>query len=153
MKKLTGNAPWQVKQRYQAPLIVIHRADLQRVLHSAALAAGAKIRVSSQVVEIDKNFSARVKLKGGEWVEGDVILAADGIKSILRQKILNKYGHDDVSLPTGDAAYRISLSKEDMKGDDETLKLLAGDVCMRWMGPGGHVCHIHSLALYRLYQE
>lgn len=131
---------WQVRQKYQAPLIVVHRADLQRVLHSAALAAGAQIRVSSQVVEADGSFAARVKLKGGEWVEGDVILAADGIKSTLRQQILTRYGRKDVSLPTGDAAYRISISKEDMKGDEEALNMLAGSISMRWMGPGGHVC-------------
>ena len=79
------------------------------MLRSAALAAGAQIRVSSQVVEVDESFAARVKLKGGEWVEGDVILAADGIKSTLRQQISSRYDRKDVSLPTGDAAYRISI--------------------------------------------
>jgi salicylate hydroxylase len=110
------------------------------VLQSAALAAGAQILVSSQVVEVDCDFEACVKLKSGEWLKGDVILAADGIKSALRQKISNRYGRNDLSIPTGDAAYRVSISKADMKGDEKALKLLAGSVSMRWMGPGGHVC-------------
>jgi salicylate hydroxylase len=148
MKRLTVYASRQIRQKYQAPLIVVHRAGRQRVLHSVALAAGAQIRVSCQVVEVDCNFEARVKLKDGEWVEGDIILGADGIKSSLRREISKRYGYDDVSLPTGDAAYRISILKEDMKGDEQTLKLLAGSVSMRWMGPGGHVCHLHLLFSY-----
>ena len=120
------------------------------MLHSAALAAGAQIRVSSQVVEVDESFAARVKLKGGEWVEGDVILAADGIKSTLRQQISSRYDCKDVSLPTGDAAYRISISKEDMKGDEEALNMLAGSISMRWMGPGGHVCGLGYYLLSRM---
>lgn len=109
-----GTAPLMpaVGERYGAPLSVIHRGDLQRVLLEATKKAGVTIRTSTKVVAVDSSFSARVKTQDGEWVEGDVIIAADGIKSEIRRQIAEAHGHDDHSLPTGDAAYRVLIPKE-----------------------------------------
>lgn len=136
-----GTAPLMpaVGERYGAPLSVIHRGDLQRVLLEATKKAGVTIRTSTKVVAVDSSFSARVKTQDGEWVEGDVIIAADGIKSEIRRQIAETHGHDDHSLPTGDAAYRVLIPKERMTHDDRAMKLLNTNVGMRWMGPRGHI--------------
>lgn len=136
-----GTAPLMpaVGQKYGAPLSVIHRGDLQRVLLEATKKAGVTIRTATKVVAVDANFSARVQTQNGEWVEGDVVIAADGIKSGIRRQIAEAHGHQDSSSPTGDAAYRVLIPKEKMVHDERAMRLLQENIGMRWMGPGGHI--------------
>lgn len=136
-----GTAPLMpaIGEKYGAPISVIHRGDLQRILLQATKQAGVEIRLSTKVVAVDSEFNARVRTKDGEWIEGDVVIAADGIKSDIRRQIAASHGHRDFSLPTGDAAYRVLIPKERMEHDERALKLLNQNVGMRWMGPGGHI--------------
>ncbi|KAH0360266.1 FAD/NAD(P)-binding domain-containing protein, partial [Aureobasidium melanogenum] len=129
----------EVAEIYKAPLGVIHRGDLQVTLLNFAQEQGCDIRTNSKVVKCDDNFEARVQLKDGSWIEGDLVVAADGIKSDLRRQIAAFHKHKDHSTPTGDAAYRILIEKERMEHDPEALELLSQNVGMRWMGPGGHI--------------
>lgn len=65
-----------IAEKYGAPLGVIHRSDLQRVLLEAAQKEGCVIRTSSKVVKCDDRFEARILLQNGEWIEGDLVIAA-----------------------------------------------------------------------------
>ncbi|KAJ9206566.1 hypothetical protein DTO164E3_807 [Paecilomyces variotii] len=136
-----GTAPLmpEVGKKYHAPLAVIHRGDLQSILVDGNKAAGIEIRTSSRVVRVADDFEAKVQLESGEWISGDVVIAADGIKSDIRRQIASHHGVHDTVLPTGDAAYRILIPKEKMQGDQRALDLLNSNVGMRWMGPGGHI--------------
>ena len=136
-----GTAPLMpgIGETYGAPLSVIHRGDLQRILLNAAKRVGIEIRTATKVVAVDADFHARVRTKAGEWVEGDVVIAADGIKSDIRRQIAASHGHRDLSAPTGDAAYRVLIPKEKMTHDQRAMELLNQNVGMRWMGPGGHI--------------
>lgn len=91
------------------------------------------------MVKVDANFEAGVQLSDGSWVHGDLVVAADGIKSKIRHQIAARHNHVDRATPTGDAAYRILISKDSMKNDPEALDLLSRNVGMRWMGPAGHI--------------
>lgn len=136
-----GTAPLmpEIGEKYGAPLSVIHRGDLQRILLNAAKKAGVDIRTATKVVEVDPNLEACVKTKEGEWISGDVIIAADGIKSSIRGQIAAHHGHKDFSSPTGDAAYRVMIPRKEMEHDERALDLLNHNIGMRWMGPGGHI--------------
>lgn len=136
-----GTAPLMpvIAERYGAPIGVIHRGDLQRVLLESAQREQCNIRTNHKVVKVDDNFEPRVQLQSGEWVEGDLVVAADGIKSNIRAQIAQHHNHKDQSTPTGDSAYRILIPKEKMDHDPEALKLLNEDIGMRWMGPDGHI--------------
>lgn len=136
-----GSAPLMpaIGKEYGAPLGVIHRGDLQRTLLEAAKQNGVEIRTNTKVVKADDGFEARVQLMNGEWVSGDVVVAADGIKSHLRAQIAEHHKVKDHSVPTGDAAYRVLIPKKEMEHDEQALSLLNEDVGMRWMGPGGHI--------------
>ncbi|KAL4981889.1 hypothetical protein BDW68DRAFT_195989 [Aspergillus falconensis] len=87
---------------YGASRIVYHRKDLHDALKKAALATdregeAVEIRVSSRVVHCDP-FNGIVKTENGERIEGDVIIGADGIHSVLRKYVLE----DEITpLPTG----------------------------------------------------
>jgi salicylate hydroxylase len=136
-----GTAPLmpQIAEKYGAPLGMIHGGDLQRILLLGAKNNGVEIRVDAKVSKVDPEFEARVQLMNGEWIEGDLIIAADGIKSHLRGQIAAHHGRVDQATPTGDAAYRILIPKEKLEHDKDALKLLREDVGVRWIGPGGHI--------------
>jgi flavin-dependent dehydrogenase len=65
----------RLTRRYR--LLLIHRADLQQVLYQAAVERGITLRLGCPVVAIDDENVA-VVLKGGERIEADVIVGADG---------------------------------------------------------------------------
>ena len=124
----------QIGAKYNAPVGVIHRGDLQQVLLEAAIKEGCEIRTDHKVIKCDDNFEPRVQLKAGDWIEGDLVIAADGIKSGIRRQIATLHKHTDETTPTGDAAYRILIPKEKIQHNEEALKLLKTNVGMRWMG-------------------
>ncbi|KAL2859670.1 hypothetical protein BJX68DRAFT_252491 [Aspergillus pseudodeflectus] len=136
-----GSAPLmpQVGEEYNAPLCVIHRDDLQSILLTAVRTANIDLRLNARGVAADSQFSGTVCLASGERLSADVVIAAGGIKSHLRHQIATAHGHIDHAQPTGDAAYRILIPKQDLAGDPEALALLNSNVGMRWLGPGGHI--------------
>jgi salicylate hydroxylase len=72
-------------------------------------------------------------------VEADVLLAADGVKSLIRAQILKELNvHGDV-VDTGQAAYRILLKRSQMENDPELLALIDGDNVTRWIGERRHI--------------
>jgi salicylate hydroxylase len=129
-----GTAPLmpQVGEKFGAPLAVVHRGELQRVLLEEVVRRGIEVRTGTKVVSVDEGFEARVKTEEGEWLEGDVVVAADGIKSGVREQIARRHGVRDESVPTGDAAYRVLIPREEMEHDQQALELLARNVGMRW---------------------
>ena len=71
--------PRLVEERFSAPLVGVHRADL----HSALLGAlGKPPRTGAEVVSVD---AGSVRLAGGEELGADLIVGADGIRSIVRE--------------------------------------------------------------------
>jgi salicylate hydroxylase len=75
------------------------------------------------------------------WFTGDIVIAADGIKSVCRKHMAmaGGYANKDQPYPTGDAAYRLLIPREKVQHDPELLAMLDRDVAMRYMGPGGHI--------------
>ncbi|PYI07409.1 FAD/NAD(P)-binding domain-containing protein [Aspergillus sclerotiicarbonarius CBS 121057] len=108
-----------VGERYHAPLAVIHRGDLQRILLNAVNNQTITIRTNARVVGAAPDFAAQVYT--GKWVAGDVVIGADGIKSDLRHQMAAHHGVHDICQPTGDAAYRILTPKEKMQGDGHIM--------------------------------
>lgn len=130
---------FQIGEKYKAPLSVIHRGDLQRILVEGVYAKKVDVRLKHKVIKADPEFKARVQVESGEWIEGDVVIAADGIKSDIRYQMASYHGVKDQSTCTGDAAYRVILPREKMQEDNRALGLLDSNSGTRWMGPGGHI--------------
>ncbi|BFZ63696.1 hypothetical protein YB2330_004828 [Saitoella coloradoensis] len=129
-----------VEGRFGVPLMVAHRADLQRVLLNGALRAGCTLLTDHRVTTIDLNLT-KVQLSTGEWMSADTILAADGIRSPTRAALASLSSLPDRPLPTGDAAYRVLIPRSQMLShpDPEVAKLIDMNVGIRWMGPGRHI--------------
>jgi salicylate hydroxylase len=60
-----------------------HRADLQQILYEAAMKRGITFRLGCPVVSLDEDDdTSAVVIKGGERIEADVIVGADGKSEI-----------------------------------------------------------------------
>lgn len=78
----------EAEARWGAPYLHVHRADLLRVLHGAAQAAGAEVRLGTPVDRVVEHTAfSTVHLGEGEIVETDLVLGADGIRSALRSAV------------------------------------------------------------------
>ncbi|KAJ7230358.1 hypothetical protein GGX14DRAFT_582956 [Mycena pura] len=131
-----------IAERYGQPHRVAHRSALANSLYEGCKAAAPDITMhfNTTVVGVDfENTRIQVRKRGeegeGHWVDADVILAADGIKSIVRKCMLAKHGEAD----DGQSAYRIMLHREQMVDDPELLALIDANASFRWIGPGRHI--------------
>ncbi|KGO74770.1 Monooxygenase, FAD-binding [Penicillium italicum] len=117
--------------------VVIHRADLHNAIIDRALALpNVELRENSTVTDV-QFCPASVSLANGEIIRGDVVIGADGIKSIIRDHLLEDSTIKAVA--TGDAAYRIVLPRNIMEKDPELKKLIDEPQATRWLGPSRHV--------------
>lgn len=71
------------REKYGAPYVYIHRADLHAILVETARKAGVGLRAGAQVVTSE---GTTVTLANGEHVSGDVLVGADGLKSAIRDR-------------------------------------------------------------------
>lgn len=86
------------REKYGAPYITVHRADLHGVMTRAAERAGVEMIAGAQVVSSE---GTTVTLADGRQFSADVLVGADGVKSVIRQR----FG-DDAPHFTGHVAWR-----------------------------------------------
>ncbi|WP_270259854.1 FAD-dependent monooxygenase [Kocuria marina] len=118
------------RARYGAPYTGIHRADLQAILFGAL--DPHSLHLSKRVVDIDDTgSSARLSFADGDHAEADLVIGADGARSLTRRILL---GYDDARY-SGCSAARGIVAPELLPSlpDPEAIQF--------WMGPGGHLLH------------
>ncbi|KAJ3770467.1 hypothetical protein FB446DRAFT_744193, partial [Lentinula raphanica] len=117
-----------IEERYGTPHMVGHRASLVGELYNACK--------EEKAISFHFNSSCTIKsweprpvytvtpLNGAPYDgHADVVLAADGIKSSVRSRILKELGVDAEVTDSGQSAYRIMLSRSQMAHDPEMLEL------------------------------
>ncbi|KAA8568279.1 hypothetical protein EYC84_007315 [Monilinia fructicola] len=134
-----------IRDTYKYPHMVGHRSSLAGAMYEACKKEDGIRFHFSTAAEAVETFGPkpvlRVKPRRGEsyTVEADAILASDGIKSIIRSKILSELNHEAHITDTNQAAYRIMLKREEMENDPELLELINGDKVTRWIGEKRHI--------------
>ena len=123
------------EERYGVPYLHIHRADYHRILVAEAQRLGVVLQLGSTVTKIDFD-SASIQLRDKPSCHADLILGADGLKSVCRELLL---GHADPPHFTGDLAYRILIKAADMEEHPDLRELIEKPAINYWMGPHGHV--------------
>ncbi|RGP72626.1 salicylate hydroxylase [Fusarium longipes] len=126
----------EFETRYGAPYFVIHRADFHSALYHRATDLGVRIILDSKVSEYDESIPSATTSDGLEY-QADLIIAADGVKSLARSVVLG--GADLPPQRTGFAAYRATVDTEIMKGDEEVSWLLEKPGINIWIGEDRHV--------------
>ena len=126
-------------ERYGVPYLHIHRADYHRILVEEAKRLGVHLRLGCSVTGIDFQ-EPLIHLKENPDFRADLILGADGLKSICREALLGKA---DPPQLTGDLAYRIIVKAEDMRKNPLLRDLAEKPAINYWMGPNAHaVCYL-----------
>ena len=75
-------------------------------------------------------------LESGEVVHADLVIGADGVKSLTREYVV---GGPDKPTPTGDAAYRAIIPADLLLKDPDLRPLVETPQMVGWMGPGRHI--------------
>ena len=116
---------------YGAPYLTIHRADLHALLLQQLKQRGdVPLHLANAVIGVAQNdASVSAHLQDMQQVQADVLVAADGAWSSLRQQLL----HDGKPQPTGHLAYRTMFKQSDLP------KKLQSQQVTAWFGPRMHV--------------
>jgi salicylate hydroxylase len=148
-----------VKQKYGYPHMVGHRASLANGLYEGCKKeSGITFKLGSNISDVrfgpKPTFTVNISQGSGEpqTVECDVLLGADGVKSGTRVAMLKELGHTGAARDSGQAAYRIMLTRDQMQHDPELLKLIDSDTVTRWIGEKKHIIAypIHNKQIYNL---
>ncbi|KAF4951025.1 hypothetical protein FGADI_7762 [Fusarium gaditjirri] len=120
------------------PFLDFHRATLHKALLDRAQELGAKILCGSKVLSYEiaaDNSHATVFIEGDRTMESDLVVGADGIASSLREQFL---GRSDPPQLTGDLAYRLLLSTDEMRKDPDLRAFVEDPQVNYWVGPDKH---------------
>ncbi|KAJ6504489.1 salicylate hydroxylase [Mycena vulgaris] len=139
--KLTHVAEW-----YGQPHRVAHRFALANALYQGCKAAAPRVTFHFRTAIVGVDFDhhriqVRERDKEGEgyWIDADVVLGADGIKSVVRKRMLARHGEQDDAQDTGQAAYRIMLRRGQLEHDPELLAMIDSNSTFRWIGARRHI--------------
>lgn len=107
------------------------------------------LRLNSVVASLEPSSSSpSLTLTTGEVLHADLIIGADGVKSMVREVVL---GEPVKAVATGDAAYRVIIPTEKMMGDPELRRLVENPEMTGWMGPGRHImayCIVRRMSIF-----
>jgi salicylate hydroxylase len=110
-------------KKYGADRMVYHRQDLHEALREAALSKEllghpASIVTAAKVVSCDCE-AGKVTLEDNTTYQGDLIIGADGIHSVIREAVLKAGNHELVHpTPTGVSAYRLLVETANLSSID-----------------------------------
>jgi salicylate hydroxylase len=118
-------------QRYGAPYLTIHRADLHSVLRNAVAAHDQiDLCMDSALLGLEqKSDHVDVEFSRDQHVHGDLLVGADGGWSLVRKLVWN----DGTPQPTGHLAYRTMVRQSDLPEHLRSRQVTA------WLGPKMHV--------------
>ncbi|KAH9973872.1 hypothetical protein BGW80DRAFT_1496011 [Lactifluus volemus] len=149
-----GQSTWQgaLIEEVGSPYLTVHHADLLQTLHGLASSAGARVTFGAIVESVEpapdassesgrstpitghgpSTLRPTVRLKTGEVLQADVIVGADGLRSIVRRVVSN----DETKPPsTGLNTYMGGVPMSEVC-KCAPLKQLADVGWMVWMGDG-----------------
>ncbi len=119
-------------KRFGNPYAVIHRVDVHNSLYEGAQETGkVEVLTSTRVERIEQDAqSVTVYDQHGKAHQGIALIAADGVKSVVRAQYVN-----DPARITGHVVYRAVVDKKDFPLD------LQWNAASIWVGPNCHLVH------------
>lgn len=124
-----------LRRKYGEPFHDLHRADLQKVLYDRAIELGVKVLLGCRISAVNQDSELQIVSDTREIYTCDLLVGADGLWSQCRQSLMGK---TDEPLPTGDLAYRIVLTLDQIT-DPELREWISKPAVHFWIGPYSHV--------------
>jgi salicylate hydroxylase len=117
-------------QRYGAPYLTVHRADLQAALLRAAQSSGVRLHTGSRLGGVEEQGSVvTARTAEARLVEAEALVAADGVWSNLRVDVAG----DAPTQRTGQLAYRGLVRQQELP------EALRSDEVTVWLAPRMHL--------------
>ncbi|TFK50416.1 FAD/NAD(P)-binding domain-containing protein [Heliocybe sulcata] len=141
--------PDDFMRAFGADYLFLTYSDLIDALYDSALKAGVLFQYNATVVTIDPD-NARVELAGGEVIEGDIVVAADGVHSLARPLVSESVARHGQSSKYHQASS--SISGDLLRVNTELAPFLTATELNIWMGDGYGILGypIHDRDLYAL---
>ena len=121
--------------------IMLKHEDLHRLLYELATSLGVRVDFNRAVVAIepgdDTSPSPKVTLSTGEVLTPDLLIGADGPRSVVRQAVL---GRPDNAEPSELTVYTATIPGDKLKEDPELRQWLEAEEWPIWMGTHRSVC-------------
>jgi 2-polyprenyl-6-methoxyphenol hydroxylase-like FAD-dependent oxidoreductase len=142
-QQLTTLGLEQVRLRYGAPYVVMHRHDLLEViLRYCHKEPTLTLETARDVTTVeDSGDRVTVACRDGSTYRAEVLIGADGLSSTVRPLVV-----DDELQPTGFVAYRGAVPV------DAVDRRVALDTVVAWLGPGMHLVQ-YPLRRGELYNQ
>ena len=121
------------RQRFSRPYIVIHRADLHRILLDACkkLANVELVPLTGAAYYEDRGDRVRVRTKDNRTIQGAALIGADGLRSTVRAQMLSE-GEPRM---VGFVAHRTIVPMAGVRAEIHRNEVVL------WSGPGFHIVH------------
>ncbi|KAI0091564.1 FAD/NAD-P-binding domain-containing protein [Irpex rosettiformis] len=135
-----GVAQWRldVMSETGGDFITMAHEDVHRLIHRLAVDAGVQIQYGATVEEVNpEKPRPSVRLASGEVISADIIIGADGPRSIVRETVL---GEEDEPRPTGITVFGAVVQASDMAKEPELKKLVEAEEWPLIMGTNRSIC-------------
>jgi salicylate hydroxylase len=111
------------------------RQSAQKLLYQSARDAGAQIEFGAYVEGVsDTPDEATVTLRGGKIYKADLVLAADGIRSRIRSKILADVKEPIDPIISNITLYGVVVPLDELRSNTDTKPLIDTVDLNVWMG-------------------
>ncbi|MBU6271481.1 MAG: 3-hydroxybenzoate 6-monooxygenase [Betaproteobacteria bacterium] len=120
------------RQRFGNPYAVIHRVDVHTALLEGAVATGrVDFQTSTRIERVEQDEAGVTVIdQRGQRLRGAALIAADGVKSVVRAQYVN-----DPARVTGHVVYRAVVDRAEFPED------LRWNAASLWAGPKCHLVH------------
>ncbi|KAL4915018.1 hypothetical protein BDW62DRAFT_219672 [Aspergillus aurantiobrunneus] len=115
-----------------------HRADLHLCLVDRAVELGARLTCNMRITDIhpsEDGTTSTAIADDGQTFTGDLVVDATGVFGKLSESLLQR---PDPPTKTGDLAYRLLLSTDEMLKDPELRSFVTHPQVNYWLGPDKH---------------
>ena len=130
----------EVEDRYGAPYLFLHRADLHAAIESVVPAG--LVRLNTRLTGLTQGKGAvELEFADGSQASADIVIGADGVHSLVREILL---GPEQPRF-TGRVAYRTTFAASRLRGPIAPVRT-------KWWGPDRHmVVYYVTRSLDELY--
>jgi len=127
-----GEQSWNFERQQYGKSFNGHRGEIHEIVFQYAQDMGIEILLGHNVEDYFETDSNAGVVSNGKKFVGDVVLAADGVRSKGRTLVL---GYEDKPKPSGYAVYRTWFDSAELAKDTDTAWLVAnGDKHCAWLG-------------------